>query len=240
MENSVDQQLYQEAVGSILYAAITTRPDIAFASGLVGRYSEKLFTTHWQVVKRILRYLKQTRGFSLRLGCVWGSGTGSSSEVTVFADSDFASEVDTMKSTTGIAILDRFGVLVYWKSKRQTAVAKSTADAEFHAMAMVVEEGLWMQKLDGELFWQEGNTESDGRTQTPLKVFNNNQACIVNLSNGRCRPSTRHVGVRYFWLCELTERKEIQVRYVATREWLLMVSLRVWIRSNTRISFPCY
>jgi hypothetical protein len=49
-----------------------------------------------------------------------------------------------------------------------------------------------------------------------LKVFNDNQPCIANLSNGRYKPSTRHVGVRYFWLRELVESGEIKLGYVAT------------------------
>jgi hypothetical protein len=134
----VDQKLYQEAAGTLTYSAITTRPDIAYASGLVGRYADAPPTRHWKAIKRILRYLKETKEVRLHRGIV-SEAQGQGSGIEMFADADFAGEVDTMKLTTGIAIFDRFGALVAWKSKRQTTVAKSTADAEFNTTAMAVE-----------------------------------------------------------------------------------------------------
>ena len=207
-ELEVDKQLYQEAIGSLTYASITTRPDIAYATGVAGRFSDKPTTPHWEAVKRIFRYLQGTKHLRLALGSLEKE---QSLGIRVFADTDFAGEVDTLKSTTGIAILDRFGSLVYWKSKRQTTVAKSNTDAEFTATAMAVEEGIWILNLDSEIF-----PHAASKPRSPLKVYNDNQASIANLANGRYRPSTRHVGVRYFWLRELVENGEVGVDYLNT------------------------
>jgi len=61
-EEGADKVLYQEAVGSLTYAAITTRPDIAYATGLVGRFATAPSMLYWAAVKRILRYLKDSLG----------------------------------------------------------------------------------------------------------------------------------------------------------------------------------
>jgi len=67
-EEAADKVLYQEDVGSLTYAAITTRPDIAYATGLVGRFGADPSILHWAAVKRILRYLKDSLGLRIRLG----------------------------------------------------------------------------------------------------------------------------------------------------------------------------
>ena len=67
-EEVTEKHQYQEAVGCLTYAAITTRPDIAYASALVGRFSADPSTAHWAAVKRILRYLRETQELRLRLG----------------------------------------------------------------------------------------------------------------------------------------------------------------------------
>jgi len=62
----------------------------------------------------------------------------------VYTDADFAGEVDGMWSTSGFVVLDQYGTIVRWRSQRQMTVAKSTADAEFNATALAVEEAIWL------------------------------------------------------------------------------------------------
>jgi len=243
-EEAADKQLYQEAVGCLTYAAITTRPDIAFASGMVGRFSSDPSEAHWAAVKRILRYLHHTQQLRLRLGrgTNWAIGGVSrrsgNAPIRVYADADFAGEVDGMRSTSGFIILDQYGTIIHWKSQRQKTVAKSTADAEFNATALAVEEAIWLQKLQRELYGGEserereserhGESESESESEdkseirgTPLvSVYNDNQACIASLKNGQFKPSTRHVGVRYFWLRELVRNGDVEISYVRTDEMI--------------------
>jgi len=106
--------LYQEAVGSLTYAAITTRPDIPYVTGLVGRFAADPSTLHWAAVKRILRYLKDCLGLRICLGRSDDRGFGArergkkekKAPITVYADANFAGEVDGMRSTTGFVILN--------------------------------------------------------------------------------------------------------------------------------------
>lgn len=175
---------------------------------------------HWAAVKRIFRYLKDSLGLRIRLGRSEDRGFGGrergrekKAPITVFADADFAGEVDGMRSTTGFVILDRYGAIVHWKSQRQKTVAKSTADAEFNATALAVEEGIWLAKIQAELY-------GEVKDNIPISVFNDNQACIASLTNGQFRASTRHVGVRYFWLRELVGKGEVKIEYLRTDEMI--------------------
>jgi len=213
--------LYQGAVGSLTYAAITTRPDITYVTGLVGRFAADPSMVHWAAVKMILPYLKDSMGLRIRPGRSDDRGFGGrerekkekKAPITIYADADFAGEVDGMRSTTGFVIHDRYRAILHWKSQRQKTVAKSTADAEFNATALAVEEGIWLAKVQAEIY-------GEVKGVIPISVFNDNQACIASLMNGQFRASTRHVGVRYIWLRELVCEGEVTIMYLRTDEMI--------------------
>ena len=203
---------------------------------MVACFSSNLSTAHWAAVKRILRYLHHTQHLRLRLGrgsdlAIGGvSRLSGNAPILVYADADFAREVDGMRSMGGFIILDQYGTIVHWKSQRQKTVAKSTTDAEFNSTALTVEEALWLQKLQEELYGCERGCERECESERESKsgseqeekplvsVFNDNQACIAGLKNRQFKPSTRHVGVKYFWLRELVRDGDVEISYVRTDE----------------------
>ena len=83
-DESVDQQLYQSAIGSLLYLSIATRPEIAFAVGRVAKYSAKPTKQHWIAVKHIFRYLKGTVHYGLQYSKV------EQTDCIGFSDADWA------------------------------------------------------------------------------------------------------------------------------------------------------
>ena len=85
---------YASAIGSMIYAMVYTRPDIAHAVGVVSRFMSKPGKQHWEAVKWILRYLK---GLSDTCLCF----TGASLKLQGYVDTDFAGDIDNRKSTTG-------------------------------------------------------------------------------------------------------------------------------------------
>ncbi|KAE8718737.1 hypothetical protein F3Y22_tig00109992pilonHSYRG00051 [Hibiscus syriacus] len=86
--------LYASTVGSLMFAMICTRPDIAQAVGVVSRYMVNPGKEHWNTVKRILRYIKGTSNVALCYG-------GSNLLINGYVDSDYAGDLDKSKSTTG-------------------------------------------------------------------------------------------------------------------------------------------
>jgi len=166
-------------------------------------------------VKRILQYVQATKGYRLLLGA--GEEAISSEQSTiqalkVYVDADFGGEIDGMKSTSGSVIIDPYAVTVNWRSRKQQTVAKSTADAEFNSTGLAAEEGIWLQKVQTELC-----PANYRKNEYPnIKLYNDNQACIASLTNAKFRASTRHVGVRFFWLKEIIEMGEGEMGYLRT------------------------
>jgi len=115
-----DHAQYQSIVGSLIYTAQATRPDIAFAVAALSRYLLKPYKTHMTAAKRVLQYLKSTADAKLIF-----SGPGGSLEGLVgYTDSDWAGDRHDRKSQGGY-LFKMAGAPISWKSKKQTVVATS-------------------------------------------------------------------------------------------------------------------
>ena len=134
---------YTSVIGSLMYAMVCTRPDIAHAVGVVSRYMSNPGKQHWEAVKWILRYLKSTLGTSL---CF----TGADMKLTSYVDFDLASDVDTRKSTTGY-VYTLGGTAVSWVSRLQKIVALSTTEVEYVAVTEAGKEMVWLRDFLEEL-----------------------------------------------------------------------------------------
>jgi hypothetical protein len=106
-----------------MYAMIATRPDIAYAVGIVSRFMHNPGRPHWNAVKHIFRYLIGTQNYGIKFEPNEPSGP------VGFTDSDYAGCLDTRKSTSGYFF--RFGTGgISWRSKLQDFTATSTTKAE--------------------------------------------------------------------------------------------------------------
>lgn len=99
---------YASAVGSLMYAMLCTGPDICHAVGIVSRYQSNPRLDHWTTVKIILKYLWRTRDYMLVYGCKDLFLTG-------YTDSDFQTDKDSRKSTSGSIFTINEGAVV-WRS----------------------------------------------------------------------------------------------------------------------------
>lgn len=120
----VDQERYQRLVGRLIYLS-HTRPDIAFAVSIVSQFIHLPRPTHFEAVFRILRYLKGTPGRGLMLK------NRGYFQVEAYTDADWAGDVTDRRCTSSYCTLAG-GNLVNWRSKKQSVVARSSAEAEFH------------------------------------------------------------------------------------------------------------
>ncbi|GJV70621.1 retrovirus-related pol polyprotein from transposon TNT 1-94 [Tanacetum coccineum] len=135
---SVDDTKYHGMIGSLLYLT-ASRPDIMFSVCLCARFQEVPKTSHLEAVKRIFRYIKGTT----HLGLWYPKGTGV--ETIVYADSDHAGDYVDRKSTSGVCTF--MGCcLTSWFSKKQTALAISTTEAEYVSARKACQQALWMKQ----------------------------------------------------------------------------------------------
>ena len=140
----LDQQSYQSLIGSLMYLATCTRPDIAFAVGTLARFSSKPNQVHWKAAKRVLRYLRGTTNF----GIVFRGDD--LAEPMAYSDADWAGDVGDRKSTSGY-VFSIAGGPVSWRSRKQNTVALSTAEAEYVALSSAAQECVWIRRLSAEL-----------------------------------------------------------------------------------------
>ena len=197
-----DQGLYQSAVGSLQYLSTMTRPDITFAVSNVGKFSSKPTKDHWVAVKRIIRYLQGTRNYGLKY-----SYDGSNTSTCIgYSDSDFGGDTDDRKSTSGY-IFQVGGTGISWRSKKQTSVALSTAEAEYIALSQAAQEAIWLRQL---------NTDLLCKPQQPTTVYEDNQAAISMSKNPQAHGKSKHIEIKYHFIREQVINKNIEVKYCST------------------------
>ena len=176
---SDDEVPYANAVGSIMYAMISTMPDLAFGVGLVSRFMSNPSREHWSTVQWILRYLVKTQDFCLVF-------TKSTEKFTVkgYSFSDFGGDLDRRRSTTGF-VFRVGGNTVSWKSGLQQVVALSTTESEYISLVEAIKEGLWLRGL----------TEELGYDQSEVVVGCDSQSAICLAKNNVFHDRTKHVAV---------------------------------------------
>ncbi|GJU75616.1 hypothetical protein Tco_1272686 [Tanacetum coccineum] len=134
----IDDTKYRGMIGSLLYLT-ASRPDIMFSVCLCARFQEAPKTSHLEAVKRIFRYIKGTS----HLGLWYPKGTGL--ETIVYADSDHAGDYVNRKSTSDVCTFVGC-CLTSWFSKKQTALAISTTEAEYVSAGKACQQALWMKQ----------------------------------------------------------------------------------------------
>jgi hypothetical protein len=134
---------YRSLAGALQYLTFT-RPDISYAVQQVCLHMHDPQEPHLAALKRLLRYLRGTVDYGLLFH------RSTSSELVVYTDADWAGCPDTRRSTSGYAVF-LGGNLVSWSSKRQPVVSRSSAEAEYRAVANGVAEAAWLRQLLAEL-----------------------------------------------------------------------------------------
>jgi len=170
-----------------------------------------------------MRYLSKTVGYQLNLGLREGLKKPYS-RVALYTDSDFAGDPNSMKSTTGMVIRDRYGSMIAGQSKKQSVTAKSTADAEYIATATSIDEGVWVHKLDHELHQSLPVTQpfpdQQHMNRKSLPVYSDNQANIKNANLGEHQTPSKTVGVKFHWIKDQVRDGTIAITYIPTTEMI--------------------
>lgn len=193
-----DIQLYRSMVGSLMYIMLNTRPDISFALNVLSRYLNRPRQAHYNLGKRVMRYLKGTANYALRMRI-----KDSDSIIEAFADADWAGNAETRKSVSGFMI-SVYGALVSWKCACQGTVALSSTEAELISNCLCVQESLWIKKILKELLML--NDE-------PLVIHQDNQGAIAIANNDAIGGRAKHIDIKYHFLNDLTSSGQIKLIY---------------------------
>lgn len=177
---------YRDAIGSLLYLSLMTRPDISFAVGLAARYVQEHDTSHVNAVKRIISYLKGTSSYGIRFD---GSSSG---PVIGYTDADYGGCLDTRRSTTGTVFLHNWGPIA-WCSRRQDCTATSTAEAEYIAAAETAKEAVWIRRMRAVFHPEQQNF---------IRILCDNKSVIELTKHTDQRKRSKHISIRYHYIRE--------------------------------------
>ena len=197
---------YAQIIGSLQFAALTTRPDIAYAVNYAAQFKNHPTTANCNAVRRILKYLRGTSNFRIPLG-----GHHSSNILTAYADADYAAALDDRKSRSGYVIFFD-GSPVSWASKKQPCVATSTTHSEYIACYAAATEVIWLRRL----------LASIGISQnTPTTIFTDSQSAMRLAVNPEFHSRTKHVDVKFHFLREQVVLRTIDIQYLPTQQQIV-------------------
>lgn len=197
-----DPLLYRSIIGALQYATIT-RPELGYAVNKVCQFMSQPLTSHWIDVKRILRYLKSTINFGRSLQPATSVNPLC---IKAFCDADWATDIDDRRSTSGACIFLGPNLISWW-SKKQTLVAKSSAEAKYRSLALAASEVLWIQSLLLELHV----------TIPAPTIFCDNQSTVALSHNPVLHSRTKHMELDIFFVWEKVLSKTFQVDYVPSQ-----------------------
>jgi hypothetical protein len=181
----LNPSMYQRLVGRLIYLT-NTRPDLTFVVSVVSQFMHAPRTAHLDAVYHILRYLKTSPGLGLFYSASHQSG------LSCFTDADYAGSQTDRRSTTGLSTF--YGNhLISWKSKKQAVVSRSSAEAEYRAMAQGTCEILWLRSILNEL----GFTEKDSS-----QLFCDNKSAIMLASDSVLHERSKHIEVDIHFIRE--------------------------------------
>ena len=203
-DECIDQKCYQSAVGSLLYLSTATRPDITYAVSNVAKFSANPTKQHWTAVKRIFQYLKGT----LNHGLLYSKE--GSADCVGFSDADWGGDLDDRKSTSGY-LFQLSRAAISWRSKKQTSVALSTAEAEYIALASAAQEALWLRQL---------TTHLKHEPAVATVIFEDNESTISMAKNPQFHGRSKHIAIKYHFIREQVCDNTIELQYCRTNDMI--------------------
>lgn len=195
---------YQEAIGSMMYAAQLTRPDICFALTLLSRFNKNPGHAHWQAVKRVFRYLKGTINRKLVFR------GNADSELIGYCDADHAGNQDSRRSTSGY-VFAMCGAAISWCSKGQKTVSLSTTESEYTALVLGMQEAIWLKRFECEIF---------ANAPKCITIHCDNKGALFLAINNSTSPRTKHMDIKAKFVREQLDCGRIKLEYISTNDML--------------------
>lgn len=194
-----DIREYQSIVGSLIYISTSTRPDISYAVSYLSKKLHKPSKQHYQLAKRVLRYLKGT----IKLCLIFK--VEEKVNLEVYCDASYAEDRETRKSHTGVCV-KYCGAAITWKSKRQPVIALSSTEAEYIALTSGIKEAKWLSILEREL----------NIPKKPITIYEDNQSTMKLAENRITSERSKHIEVKYHYIRNEIEKKNFRLEYIPT------------------------
>nr|KAJ0228400.1 hypothetical protein LSAT_V11C100031650 [Lactuca sativa] len=198
----VSQLEYSRAIGCLMYAMISTRPDITYAMGRLSRYTSNPSSHHWKDVSRVFKYLKGTMNYGLTYN-------GYPSVLEGYSDDSWINNLEDHSSTSGWVFLLGGGA-ISWASKKHTCITNSTMESEFVALSDAGKEAEWLRNLIYEiLLWH--------KLISIISIRCDSAATLAKAYSQVYNGKSKHLGVIHNMIRELIMTGVISVEFVRTQ-----------------------
>ena len=177
---------YREALGSLMWLQVATRPDLSFPVNLLACFAHNPGRAHWNALKHVLGYIKGTLDYGITYRA------GESLNPVGYIDSVFAGCQSTRRSTEGNIFLVAGGP-VSWETKRQDTVVLSTVEAEYMVFSRATTQALWIVKYFEEIHIS---------IEKSIVIHTDNSGAISNSTNDKNHRRTKHIDVQYHFIKE--------------------------------------
>jgi hypothetical protein len=188
-------------IGLLTYIMMGSRPDIAFAVTKMAQHAAAPSKTHLAMAYYIVRYLKHTRNYRLVYSREPALG------VVAYSDSDWASDTNTCRSTTGF-FLKLAGGIISWTSHAQRTVALSSTEAEYMAILDCSCQCIWVKMLLEEIGYSIG----------PVPICGDNQGSLFMASNPITETRSKHIDIRYHFVRGAIENNQVDPYFISGAE----------------------
>jgi hypothetical protein len=185
--------LFQKLVGSLIYLAISTRPDISYAAMALGQFNANPTRAHLVAGKRVLRYIAGTLDLGLEFnfdGGVVPATIGGFIRNCAVSDADWASDESDRRSISGYCFYF-FNSLISWSAVKQKTISLSSTEAEYYSMTHAIKEALWIR-----LFL----TLLSFPIPRPFPLLSDNQSACALANNSAITSRSKHIDVRHHFI----------------------------------------
>lgn len=208
---------YQTVIGSLIYIAVVTRPDVAYAVSLLASQMSNPSQQHFEEARRVITYLRDTKFHAIEYGPAANinddARTGTYNKVfDASSDAAFADDVASRKSTEG-QVFCLFGGAIDWKSKRQPTVTKSTTEAELLSLSRAGSEIFAWKRLFSQLGFDPGH-------DLAIRCDNAQTVGIAMKDAPALKTSLRHVDIHSMWLRGATQTGQLKVDWIRTTDMI--------------------
>jgi hypothetical protein len=197
---------YASVVGSLMYAQVCTRPDIAFITGLLGRFQTNPGLKHWEAIKKALCYLQGTKNIMITYK------KSNELKFVGYADADFVG--GNLRKSTSRYIFTLAGGAISWKSSKQTITASSIMQAEFLSCYIAIGQAVWLKKF------VPGLRVVDS-ISGPLTIYYDNKSAVFFSSNNKSSDDVKHIDIKYFVVKDRVQDQTVEIEYISTKQMLV-------------------
>ena len=194
---------YQQRIGSLTFAATTTRPDIAFATAKLAQFLTNPSPLHQAAANKLLSYLYHSRHLAIEYA--------ESSNNPIFlssSDAAFADDQKTRKSSFGY-LFQLYGGPIDWKASKQPTVTTSSTEAELLALSETARQTFWWKRFFDSI-------QFDTKQQTVIHCDNKQTLSLVEAETPRLMTRLKHIDIHSCWLRQEVQRKRITTGWIPT------------------------